>query len=137
MKKILFVAVSFLFSCIAQAQVVIVANKSAPFDALSKEDIVSLYHGRVTKLPNGKLLKALDQSDNATRAEFLKTYLGKSGTQFNTYWSRLTFTGKGLPPENARNDAGVISALQSKPDAVGYIDAKSVSQDVKQIQVTP
>ncbi len=136
MKKVpIILLVLALFPCVAQAEVIIVASKTASFNSLSKDDISAVYHGKTKKLADGKLLKALDQDDNATRAQFLKTYLAQSGTQYNTYWSRITFTGKGLPPENARNDAGVIDALQSKPDAIGYIDSNSLTNSVKQIQV--
>lgn len=118
-----------------QADVIIVASKMANFSTLSKDDISAIYHGKIKKLADGRPLKALDQDDNATRAQFLKTYLAQSGTQYNTYWSRITFTGKGLPPENVRNDAGVIDALQTKPNAIGYIDSKSLTDNVKKIRV--
>jgi hypothetical protein len=57
--------------------------------------------------------------------------VGRSSTQVSAYWSKLVFTGKGVPPKEVADDAAVIAAVAADASAIGYIDSSSVTGDVK------
>ena len=59
--------------------------------------------------------------------------MGKSGSQYKAFWSKLVFTGKGKPPKEMSGDAAVIAAVSANPDAIGYVSASAVTDAVKVI----
>jgi len=61
--------------------------------------------------------------------------LGRSSSQVSAYWSKLVFTGKGIPPKEVSNDAQVIDLVAKNPSVIGYIDKASVTDAVKEIEL--
>jgi hypothetical protein len=71
--------------------------------------------------------------DSASRATFDTTTLERSSSQVAAYWSKLVFTGKGIPPKEVNNDAEVIAIVADNQNAVGYVDSSAVTGAVKAI----
>jgi len=65
------------------------------------------------------------------RDDFYTKVANKSGAQVKAYWAKLVFTGKGQPPKDAGDSAGVKSAVAANPAAVGYVDKSVVDGSVK------
>ena len=57
----------------------------------------------------------------------------KSESQLTSYWSKITFTGKGQPPQRESNDTSVKELVASNPNLIGYIDSSMVDDSVKVI----
>lgn len=116
----------------AQAAPVLVVAKNSPIDTLAVEQAADVFLGRLTSLPNGVPLQPIDQSDgSAVRAAFHSKVTRKSGPLLKAYWSKILFTGRGQPPREAPDDAGVKKIVIENPNAVGYIDEASVDANVK------
>ena len=47
---------------------------------------------------------------------------GKNPAQIQAYWSRLVFTGRALPPREARSMAEARQWLTDTPNLIGYLD---------------
>lgn len=119
----------YAFSHIAQAEVAIVVSSSSAISSNDAKEISRLFLGKSKSL-GGQAATPLNQKGGTADA-FNKALLNKSSSQVKAYWSKLVFTGKGTPPEEVGSDADVISKLGANPEAVGYIDAGSVTGDVK------
>lgn len=120
-----------LFSGLANAGVVVVANPSGP-DALTKSQVSKLFLGKSKKLPTGAKAEVLEQSNgNATRIAFHAAVTGKSEAQLQSYWSRLVFTGKGKAPKALSSSAQVKSKVAASANAIGYIDEADLDGSVK------
>lgn len=120
-----------LFSGVAQAGVVVIANPAGP-DALTKSQVTKLYLGKSKKLPTGQKAQILEIAEgDATRAAFHDAVTGKSEAQLQSYWSRLVFTGKGKPPKSLSSASLVKNSVASSPNAIGYIDEADVDASVK------
>ena len=117
------------------AEVVVIVHPSN--DAtLSKKVVQRIYLGKEKKFPNGKEVLPVNQiSSSAARESFDSDTLGRSTTQVAAYWSKLVFTGKGIPPKELDNDAAVIAIVADKPNAIGYIDSASVTGAVKAVSL--
>ena len=93
-------------------------------------DIKKIY--RSSKFPNDMQAEPLDQKEGSDiRQQFLDAAVGKSEPQMKSHWSRLIFTGKGVPPKSLDSDAAVIDAVAGDPKAIGFVDSSAVTDAVK------
>lgn len=117
------------------AEVVMVVHPSNG-DALDSKIVKRIFLGKEKKFPSGAEITPINQSaDSAVRGEFDDGVIGRSSAQVSAYWSKLVFTGKGVPPKEVADDAAVIAAVAADPSAIGYVDSASVSGDVKAISI--
>ena len=107
----------------AEEIVVIVNLAAAP---ISKEQLADLYLARST------ILIPIDQAaDSAIYVEFYKKATGRDSAQVKAIWSRILFTGRGVPPKQLADSAAVRKAVAANPRAVGYIEKSAVDASVK------
>jgi hypothetical protein len=105
-------------------EIVVIVNPAAKM--VSKEQIVDLYLGR------GKGLTLLDQTvGSAIYVEFYKKATGRDIAQIKAIWSRILFTGRGLPPKQLPDSAAVKKAVVANPNTIGYIEKSAVDASVK------
>jgi ABC-type phosphate transport system substrate-binding protein len=116
----------------AQADVAIVVSARSGISALTAEQVSDIFLGKVKTLPNGTAVKPVDLpvSDDA-RAAFTKRVLGRSEGQLKAYWSRLVFTGAGLPPKEAHDGDEVKALIESDPSVIGYMSPDQINSSVK------
>lgn len=99
---------------------------------LDKNAIERIYMGKTNNFDNGRAALPINAAKgNATREEFNSLVIGRTDAQVNAYWSKLLFTGKGTPPKELATDNEVIATVSANEDAIGYVDAASVTAAVK------
>ncbi|CAA6813315.1 MAG: Unknown protein [uncultured Sulfurovum sp.] len=96
MKKI--IIVTFLLLTFLTANVEIVSSKSCKVESLSKSDIKKLFMLKRKSIANEKIV-VLDSSNKKLYHSFIADYLNKSVRKIKTYWVRMLFTGKKIPPK--------------------------------------
>jgi len=104
--------------------IVVIVNPAAK--PISKEQIADLYLGR-----SGGLTPVDQPVGSAIYAEFYKKATGRDIAQVKALWSRILFTGRGLPPKQLPDSAAVKQAVAANPNAVGYIEKSAVDASVK------
>ena len=104
--------------------IVVIVNPAAK--PISKEQIADLYLGR-----SGGLTPVDQPAGSAIYAEFYKKATGRDIAQVKAIWSRILFTGRGLPPKQLPDSAAVKQAVAANPNAVGYIEKSAVDASVK------
>lgn len=133
MKKLILSVAALLFCAAVQAEVAVVVGKSSAIGNISKDDLERLYLGKSTSIGDTKVKLFNQDANSEITAEFNRLALNKSSSQVKAFWSKLMFTGKGNPPDEVDSNSAVIKAVSSDATAVGYIDAGSVTGDVKVI----
>ncbi|MBT0587353.1 phosphate ABC transporter substrate-binding protein [Alteromonas sp. SM 2104] len=134
-KKGCLAALLALTTHIASADVVMVVHPSNA-DAIDDKVVKRIFLGKEKKFPGGASATPVNQSaDSSVRSQFDESILERSSAQVSAYWSKLVFTGKGVPPTEVANDAAVIAAVAADPTAIGYVDSASVTGDVKAISL--
>lgn len=119
--------------CLADVVLVIHPSNDSTLDA---KEVKRIFLGKAKKFSNGKEAIPINQVEgSAARKSFDSTVLGRSSNQVSAYWSKLVFTGKGIPPKEVENDAAVIALIAENANAVGYVDESSVSASVKAIKL--
>ena len=127
------IAVGCSISFFSLADVVVVVHPSNDA-ALSKKAVQRIFLGKEKKFSNGKEVLPINQTPSSNaRDSFDTNTLGRSSTQIAAYWSKLVFTGKGIPPKELDNDAAVLAIVADNQNAIGYVDSASVSDAVKVI----
>jgi len=122
---------SALIHTSAFAEVAVVVNQ-ANTSSFNKSTIKKIFLGKIKNFSNGRVAILLSPSSNSPiRKEFNKAVLGKSSNQVNAYWSKMIFTGKGVPPQEMKSASEIISAVTANQDTIAYIDAASVTDAVK------
>lgn len=117
------------------ADVVVVVHPSNGA-AITAKNVQRIFLGKEKKFPGGAAVSAINQvSGSAARTDFDTNVLGRSSTQVSAYWSKLVFTGKGIPPKEVADDAAVIAAVAADATAIGYVDSAAVTGDVKAITI--
>jgi ABC-type phosphate transport system substrate-binding protein len=104
--------------------IVVIVNPAAK--ALSKDQIADLYLGR-----SGGLTPIDQTAGSAIYVQFYKQATGRDVAQVKAIWSRILFTGRGLPPKQLPDSAAVKQAIAANPNAVGYIEKSAVDASVK------
>jgi ABC-type phosphate transport system substrate-binding protein len=122
-----------LFSPLVLADTVVIVNKSAPIEKLSKDDVRSIFLGRLFVFPATDFeVNALDQANSSDLREWFYLQLAnKSRRKMNTYWARYLFTGKGQPPLALESDQSIVDMVSISPHTIGYLDEKFVNAQVK------
>ena len=132
-RKIAVAAVMVMFSASAFAEVVVIVHPSNS-SAINAKNVQRIFLGKEKKFANGSAVTPINQASGAAvRGEFDTSVLGRSSTQVSAYWSKLVFTGKGIPPKEVADDAAVVAAVAADATAIGYVDSSAVTGDVKAV----
>ena len=120
-----------LASHAAVADVVAVVSAKSTITTLSKSQLADIFLGKVSRLPNGARVVAIDQAEDApARAEFYLKLADRSAPQMKAYWSKIIFTGRGQPPE-VHSSADMKKRIAADPAAIGYIEESLVDDSVR------
>ena len=127
---------AFGLCTLARAQdAVFIVNKATKVDSLSADDARAILLGNKVRFEDGTVIRLAVQTDGAVHESIIRTYVQRSTDQFEKFWKRLVFTGKGVMPEECGSDAEVIAYVAKTPGAFGYVAKASVTPDVAVVQV--
>lgn len=112
--------------------IAVVANPAVGVDALSSDEVMRLFLGKVKAFANDQTVTPLAQKEGSDiRTAFGSKVLQKTPVQEKAYWSQLIFTGRGVPPDEYGSDAEIKKLVAANPGAIGYISTGSVDSTVK------
>ena len=141
--RLLFVVIGVLFVLLGSvfvqsaspdeqtAGIVIIGNKNISESSLSKTDIQNIFLGKKTKLGGTKITFVILKSGDVHES-FLKEYLSRTPAQYNKYWKKMVFTGKGKAPKVFKTEEDLVEHVQNTEGAIGYIgsdSAQSIGSD--------
>ncbi len=125
-------------SAVCAGEVAVIVHPSAGFDSLTEDDIARLFLGKSKSFPNGAQAVPINQNEGAAaREKFNEAVCKKNASQYKAYWSQLVFTGKGTPPKDGGDDAGVKALVAANTNMIGYVDASAVDASVKVVFKVP
>lgn len=135
LNKILIAVTLFLTTYSVLAELVVVVNP-ANTNAINSKIVQRIFLGKDKKFADGNETIAVNQvADTQIRKDFDKMILGRNSSQVSAYWSKLVFTGKGIPPKEVASDAEVIDLVSKNPSVIGYINKASVTDAVKIVEM--
>jgi len=120
---------------IAGAADVLIANPGVAKSALTKEQVKNMLLGKSKNWPGGSRVKLCVAKSGDASASGIKTYTRKTLAQFNLYWRKLAFSGKGKPPKQVGNDADVLAYVAANAGAIGFVAAGQSTGGAKVISI--
>lgn len=129
-KTVLAIIIStFAFSAHADYSVIVNPENKA---YITKQDVANIFLAKKKTFPNGINTTPINHPERQeARSVFDEKILGKDLKQIKAYWARLIFTGKAVPIKTERNDAEILEAVSRDPNAIGYVESSSVTDDVR------
>jgi ABC-type phosphate transport system substrate-binding protein len=105
-------------------EIVVIVNLEAA--TISREQVADIYLGR------SDAWTPIDQAvGSEIYVEFYQKVTGRDSAQVKAIWSRILFTGRGVPPKQLHDSAAVKKAVAANPKAVGYIEKSAVDASIK------
>ena len=133
----LVVGLMFFLSVKSHADIAVIVSQNSSINSATIKEISALFLAKTNRL-KGTSLHPIDLiQDGSIRNTFYRSVTKKSPMQMKAYWSRLIFTGKGIPPSTVESAEDVIDIIIEEPNHIGYINTKDVSSDVKVLLTVP
>lgn len=105
------------------AQLRLIVHKDNSVSSATIEEVSKVYLGKARNLPGGDTLLVLDvDPSSASRSGYLEKVVQKKETELKQYWSRIVFTGKGVPPKLVGNDEAVVKMVSDNKNAIGIVN---------------
>lgn len=112
-------------------RVAVIAHPGVSNTTLSSFEASELYRMERNKWDNGDLVVLVDLvSKSATKLQFYK-FIDAKDRELKRIWMRFILSGEGRAPAVARSEADVLAMVASTEGAIGYINAKNVTDQVK------
>jgi len=120
----------------ASATIYVVANTAAKTIDVTNDQLKQLFLDESTIVVNGVKLRPIDAPSNSeVRREFYKIVAQRSATQMKSYWARMVFTGKGIPPQTSTSEAEVEKVIATDGQKIGYLSRKPSDPNVQIVKI--
>jgi ABC-type phosphate transport system substrate-binding protein len=115
-------------------EVVIIANESVLTSTLASDDIKQIFLGKRSTWDNGAKIVIVVQDRTDASDLFFKTYIMKNAYQYDIYWKKQVFTGKGKAPKSFSSDQELVQFVSQTPGAIGYVSSDT---DIGKAKIIP
>ena len=105
----------------AWADYYVVVSDRSPIGNLSQQEALHLFMGRTRTYAHGGVATRFDMADDAARAGFYRSLGGMSLAQVTSYWARLMFSGRNLPPQQLDDAEAMMERVRANPLAIGWL----------------
>jgi len=110
----------------------VIVNLSNPLAKLDKKELIALYTGRSRNFPGGGPAEVFDQPrDSPQREAFYLALTGMDLAQIDSYWARLLFTGRVVPPKMLGSDQALLAEVKRNPRAIAYLSSPPTDGQAK------
>lgn len=116
------------------ADTLFITNPSGP-DTISTGDVKAILLGNKTKWNTGGIVKLAVLDSGATHEAVIQEFTARSADQFEKFWKKQVFTGKGVAPDVFKTDAEMVDFVARTPGAFGYISPATATNGVKVLTV--
>ncbi|MDH4228416.1 MAG: hypothetical protein OEW11_01565 [Nitrospirota bacterium] len=112
-------------------EVVVITNREAPVDPLTKVQLRNIYLGEITFWGNTRLTPVTYQHETPLQISFFQQVVGISANAFKTYWIKRIFREGGIPPQRVNSVDEAIRLVGDTPGAVGYVPVGAAADHPK------
>ena len=117
------------------ADIKVIANPSVGASSVSTDELKSVFLATKTSLSYGSHVEPVLEKDGPAHETFLKEFIGKTDSAFETYYRSLVFTGKASMPKTTASDADMVAYVAKTKGAIGYVSAGASTAGVKTLEV--
>jgi ABC-type phosphate transport system substrate-binding protein len=133
--QLLLVITILIFINNINAQVAVIAYKSAPNSEISSSQLLDFYTGDVRYWSNDDPVVVFDLEPKGEIKKAFYNFLGKSTSRMKSIWMKRMLSGEGDPPEALPSEEELLQKVAETKGAVGFISSNKVSDDVKVLAI--
>jgi ABC-type phosphate transport system substrate-binding protein len=100
-----------------------------------EEEIREIFLGRKTRWDSGEGITFVVLKDGEVHTEFMRRIVQKTPSQFQTYWRKMVFTGKGRAPESFDSPEEMAQFVAATPGAIGYVPSSASADGTRKIEM--
>lgn len=118
---------------------IVIVNAKNPATSVDKDRLSKMFLKKVKRWEVGDAtVEPFDQLESTdVREAFTRAVHGKSISAIKSYWQRMIFSGRDVPPDEQDSDGEVMSEVAKDEGGVGYVSPSAKLIDgVKTIRVT-
>ncbi|MEI7839596.1 MAG: hypothetical protein WCJ11_03755 [Methylococcaceae bacterium] len=116
------------------ADLYIIANKDSPTVQLDKSDIAAIYLLKKKHWENGDDIMPINLPATAdARTHFTAEIFDSTPEKLGSYWDKMLFKGEN-PPVTQNSEQAVIMFVERIKGAIGYVETKPQSSQIKILQ---
>ena len=117
-------------------ELAVIVSAKNPVVALRIDQVADIFLAQTQHFPGGGAAVAIDQAIGAgVRDEFYQRVASKSPALVKAYWTKMVFTGRANPPQEALGNEAVKKLIAANPERIGYIDRGAIDDSVKIVLV--
>jgi ABC-type phosphate transport system substrate-binding protein len=132
--KMLLILLAALLPLSANADLYIIANKDLPIEKLEKSDISAIYLLKKKHWENGEDIMPINLPATAdARARFTAQIFDSTPEKLGSYWDKMLFKGE-TPPVTQSSEQAVVMFVERIKGAIGYVETKPQSSQIKILQ---
>ncbi len=132
---VMFVALLVVTDSTASAKIKLIVNKSVTIDSISKNDLREIFMGKKTRWSNNEKIRFIVLNSGKNHKTFLKNFIRQSPSQFQLYWKRQLFTGKGRLDNVTDSEEHIVEFVANTQGGIGYVSTDTATEGVKIISV--
>jgi len=136
-RSVITVLFTVLVSGVVNAEIAVIINPASSISQANIKSIKKVFLGKKSTLDGAQVLVADQGEGAAIRSEFYQKVTKKNAAKLKSYWSKMIFSGKAIPPEEVGDDAAVIAWVASTKNGIGYVDSSAVNDSVKVLLLVP
>jgi ABC-type phosphate transport system substrate-binding protein len=132
--KTLLILLAALLPLSANADLYIIANKELSISQLEKSDISAIYLLKKKHWENGEDIMPINLPATAdARARFTAQVFDSTPEKLGSYWDKMLFKGE-TPPVTQNSEQAVVMFVERVKGAIGYVETKPQSSQIKILQ---
>lgn len=128
MKRLILLILAVVGTASSGFGATIVVHGGSGASEITRDEVKNIFLGKSTRWQGSAVKLAVLDSGDAESA--YPELTGKSASQFESYWKRLVFTGRGIMPKTFSSDADLLAYVAETPGAVGFIVGSEVIDGV-------
>jgi ABC-type phosphate transport system substrate-binding protein len=115
----------------------VVVNDANPVSSVDKARVSRLFLKKQTAWDNGLPVVPVDHdAGSSVRVGFSQAVHGRGVDAIKSYWQRMIFTGRAVPPPERASDEEILVFIRANPGAIGYVAAGTdLEEGVKVLEI--
>jgi len=120
------------------SDVAFISNESVLVSKMTKNELNKILLGKTVNWNDGSKINLAvykKDADLEIHKKTIRKYTMKSAVQFQRWWRKLAFTGKGTIPKSFGSEEDLIKFIKNKEGSIGYVNKEKIADSVKVIVI--
>lgn len=119
-----------------RTDVVVIVHPRNSLNTLDRKTLTAIFLKKKTQWPDGQFILPVDRGPRTpVRYSFSETLLDKTVFEVKSYWQRMIFSGREVPPPELDTEDEIISYVLRNPGAIGYVSTSARTDGSKILEV--